>query len=56
MLFKGDILVSPSGGANVIFTDVETLKIKTHEKPPLNKRNTTESNPVESRAALEDRV
>lgn len=32
-LIKGDILKSPSGGANVIFTDVETLHVRAQETP-----------------------
>lgn len=34
-LIKGDILKSPSGGANVIFTDVETLHVRAHETPKI---------------------
>jgi hypothetical protein len=37
-LIKGDILKSPSGGANVIFTDVETLHVRAHETPKMLSR------------------
>ena len=30
---KGDVIRSPCGGANIIFTDVETLRVKTQEHP-----------------------
>jgi len=32
-LIKGKIIQSPSGGANVIFTDIETLNVREEETP-----------------------
>jgi len=37
-LIKGDILKSPSGGANVIFTDVETLTLRVQETPKTSRK------------------
>lgn len=42
-LIKGDLLKSPSGGANCIFTDVETLNVRAQEQAKsTRKRNSTE--------------
>ena len=55
-LIKGDILKSPSGGANVIFTDVETLKSRNQEIPRSHRQRASGDLPVEDRAIIEDRV
>lgn len=56
-LIKGDILKSPSGGANVIFTEIETLKITVHEQPkpikrPLDENVRIDQDLVEKRVIL----
>lgn len=53
-LIKGDIIQSPSGGANVIFTDVETLEVRQQETPKPLKR--TSDMIVEDPNVIEDRV
>ena len=35
---KGDIFQSPSGGANVVFTDVETLQVRAQEAPKMARK------------------
>jgi kinesin family protein 23 len=59
-LVKGDILKSPGGGSNIVFTDVEVLQTKSgqdFEKPPplQRQRHTTNDNFCESRAEIEQR-
>jgi hypothetical protein len=53
-LIKGDIIQSPSGGANVIFTDVETLEIRQQETPRPLKRPSDIV--LEDKNTIEDRV
>jgi len=56
-LIKGDILQSPSGGANIVFTDIETLNIKPHEfqmYKQTRKRASEELN-IEDRQSIQDR-
>jgi hypothetical protein len=48
-------LKSPSGGANVIFTEVETLEIKVQETPKPLKR-TFDENFIEDKCVVEERV
>jgi hypothetical protein len=52
-LIKGNIFQSPSGGANVIFTDVETLHVSEAPKP-VRKRQ-SEDHPLGDRLEIEDR-
>lgn len=52
---KGDILRSPSGGANVVFTDIETLQVKAQEVGKARKRPSEEF-VLEEKMAVEDRV
>jgi hypothetical protein len=52
-LIKGNIFQSPSGGANVIFTDVETLHVSEAPKP-VRKRQ-SEDHPIGDRLEIEDR-
>ncbi len=55
-LIKGKIIQSPSGGANVIFTDVETLQVKQQEPAkPLRKRPSEEV-VIDDKLTIEDRV
>jgi len=56
LFFKGDIIKSPSGGANVIFTEVETLRIMPHEQPkpfkrPLDENSIIDTELVEKRVS-----
>jgi kinesin family member 23 len=54
-LIKGKIIQSPSGGANVIFTDVETLQVKQQEPAkPLRKRPSEEV-VIDDKLTIEDR-
>ena len=58
-LIKGDILKSPSGGANVIFTDVETLHVRAHETPKIlaRKRISEELNDaIDDPQVIQERV
>lgn len=56
--FKGDILKSPSGGAHIIFKEVETLKIKTQEQGKPVKRSFDEisikDNIIQERVKLQN--
>jgi kinesin family member 23 len=55
-LIRGDILKSPSGGANVIFTDIETLKQQ--DMPLAKKRRSTTNGDdclINDKAVIEDR-
>jgi len=62
-LIKGDILVSPSGGSNIVFTDLEVLQTKSGQElrslqrrpATLMKTNNNEANIIENRALIEDR-
>ncbi|CAF0834960.1 unnamed protein product [Brachionus calyciflorus] len=54
-LIKGDILRSPSGGANVIFTDIETLETRQQEIGRPIKRPFECDNPMEDRNIIEER-
>lgn len=54
--WKGDILRSSTGGANVIFTEIETLKIQTNEIPKPAKRNDFEEDIIENRLRTQERV
>lgn len=56
---KGDILKSPSGGANVIFTEIETLEIKQQETPkplkrPLEEDLIHDGHLIEQRVSLQN--
>lgn len=53
-LIKGDIIRSPSGGANIIFTDIETLETRQQEISRPIKRP-FESDPLEDRNIIEER-
>lgn len=63
---KGDILRSPAGGSNVIFTDMEILRLKTqsNESPSVARRELREAHEqqiveqqqVESDSVIEQRV
>jgi kinesin family protein 23 len=55
-LIKGNILKSPTGGANVIFTDVETLKVKTQDLAKSSRPYQVKIEPSEDRAVIEERV
>lgn len=58
-LIKGDILKSPSGGANVIFTDVETLHVRAQETPKIlaRKRISEELNDaIDDPQVIQERV
>lgn len=54
-LIKGDIIRSPSGGANIIFTDIETLETRQQEIGRPTKRPYDCDNPVEDRNLIEER-
>lgn len=58
MKFKGDIIQSPSGGANIVFTDIETLNVKPHEFPALKhtRKRPSEEPVIEDRQSIQDRV
>jgi hypothetical protein len=45
-------LKSPCGGANIIFTDIETLRVKTQDIPKPLKR----TGEMEDRSVIEERV
>lgn len=47
-LIKGDIMKSATGGANCIFTEIETLKIKSNDKPKPLKNIETSENLIEN--------
>jgi hypothetical protein len=51
---KGDVIQSPSGGANIIFTDVETLEIRAQETPKPTKRQ-SEDVVIGDKNLIEDR-
>lgn len=53
-LIKGDIIRSPSGGANIIFTDIETLETRQQELGRPVKRP-YESDLIEDRNVIEER-
>lgn len=54
-ILKGDILQSPSGGANIIFTEIETLRVTPQEKPkPLKRVN--DENCIHDSSVIEERV
>lgn len=52
-LIKGDILKSPSGGANCIFTDVETLNVKAQEHPKLSRKRISVEDTIDEGAVQE---
>ena len=54
-LIKGDILVSPSGGSNIVFTDVEVLQVKGQDLRARSAYRRPESSSLENRALVEDR-
>lgn len=54
-LIKGDIIRSPSGGANIIFTDIETLETRQQEMGRPLKRPYDCDIPVEDRNLIEER-
>jgi len=62
-LIKGDILKSPGGGSNVVFTDLEVLQTKSgQELMPTARQtqrrataNNNEANIIENRALIEER-
>ena len=51
-LFKGDIFQSPSGGANVIFTDVETLQVRAQDAPKVARKRASD----DYRDCVDDRL
>lgn len=55
-LIKGNILKSPSGGANVVFTDIETLLVKAQEPAKPIRKRASEDNEIEDKLTIEDRV
>lgn len=55
-LIRGDIIKSPSGGANVLFTDVETLTIKNHEKPKTARKRRSEDVVINDPNEIQERV
>ena len=55
-LIKGDILKSPSGGANVIFTDVETLHVRQHETPKMLGRKRISDDEIDDPHIIQERV
>jgi hypothetical protein len=55
-LIKGNILKSPTGGANVIFTDVEILKVKSQDLAKSTRPVQVKIEPSEDKAVIEERV
>lgn len=54
-LIKGDVFQSPSGGANIIFTDVETLSVRPQEIPKLGKKRISDDLVIANRNAIQER-
>lgn len=52
-LIKGDILKSPSGGANCIFTDIETLNVRAQEQPKASRKRISVEETIEESAIQE---
>jgi hypothetical protein len=54
-LIKGDVFQSPSGGANIIFTDVETLSVRPQEIPKSSKKRISDDLLIADRDAIQER-
>jgi hypothetical protein len=54
-ILKGDILKSPSGGANCIFTDIETLNVRAQEQPKASRKRISVEETIEE-SAIQERV
>jgi len=54
-LIKGDILKSPSGGANVIFTDIETLNVRMQEVEKHSRKRISDCEVLDDQAAIQER-
>jgi hypothetical protein len=56
MCLQGDILTSPSGGANVIFTDFETLRVQSESRTPKMSRKRVSDDVLSDPFTIEERV
>jgi kinesin family protein 23 len=55
-LIKGDLLRSPSGGANCIFTDIETLNVREQPQASKTSRKRTSVEETIEEAVIQERV